>query len=121
MYTMRALQEAFGGDNAKALMTMNPADYEKFATRLFQDPDTREEEMNELQERGQICRLCRITITLTIWQKLKAVLVMSRFWKSIKKQNICQILQVTKVAIACVLWQPKEPKNHWCVFPKLRH
>ena len=53
MYTLQALKEAFGGDNAKALMTMNPADFEKFAVRLFSDPDTREEEMEERIERGQ--------------------------------------------------------------------
>jgi len=47
MYTEDALRRAFGGDNAKALMTMNPADFERFAVRLFPDPDTREDEMNE--------------------------------------------------------------------------
>ncbi len=47
MYTEEALRRAFGGDNAQALMTMNPADFEKFAIRLYSDPDTREEEMNE--------------------------------------------------------------------------
>jgi hypothetical protein len=50
MYTLQALKEAFGGDNAKALMTMNPADFERFAVRLFSDPDTREDEMNEKME-----------------------------------------------------------------------
>jgi hypothetical protein len=34
MYTMEALHRAFGGDNAKALMSMNPADFEKFANIL---------------------------------------------------------------------------------------
>ena len=34
MYTERALREAFGGDNAKALMTMNPADFEKYSIPL---------------------------------------------------------------------------------------
>ena len=47
MYTKEALRRAFGGDNAQALTTMNPADFEKFAIRLYSDPDTREEEMNE--------------------------------------------------------------------------
>jgi hypothetical protein len=50
MYTEEALRRAFGGDNAQALMTMNPADFEKFAIRLYSDPDTREEEMNEPME-----------------------------------------------------------------------
>lgn len=53
MYTPQALRDAFGGDNAKALMTMNPADFEKFAVRLFSDPDTREEDMAEKIERDQ--------------------------------------------------------------------
>lgn len=53
MYTLQALRDAFGGDNAKALMTMNPADFEKFAVRLFSDPDTREEDMAEKIERDQ--------------------------------------------------------------------
>ena len=34
MYTLDALKRAFGGDNAKALMSMNPADFEKFAIPL---------------------------------------------------------------------------------------
>ena len=34
MYTLQALKEAFGGDNAKALMTMDPADFERFAEEL---------------------------------------------------------------------------------------
>jgi hypothetical protein len=34
LYTLDALKERFLGDNAKALMTMNPADFEKFATEL---------------------------------------------------------------------------------------
>ena len=34
MYTLDALKERFLGDNAKALMTMSPADFEKFATEL---------------------------------------------------------------------------------------
>ena len=34
MYTLDALKERFTGDNAKALMTMSPADFEKFATEL---------------------------------------------------------------------------------------
>lgn len=47
MYSLDALKRAFGGDNAQALMTMNPAEFERFAIRLYSDPDTREEEMNE--------------------------------------------------------------------------
>lgn len=35
LYQERALREAFTGDNAKALMTMNPADFEKYAAKLF--------------------------------------------------------------------------------------
>jgi hypothetical protein len=34
LYKERALIEAFGGDNAKALMTMNPADFENYAVPL---------------------------------------------------------------------------------------
>lgn len=34
LYTEEALRKAFGGDNAKALMTMNPADFERFAIPL---------------------------------------------------------------------------------------
>jgi hypothetical protein len=34
MYQEKALREAFTGDNAKALMTMNPADFEKYAAKL---------------------------------------------------------------------------------------
>jgi hypothetical protein len=35
LYQEKALREAFTGDNAKALMTMNPADFEKYAAKLF--------------------------------------------------------------------------------------
>jgi len=35
MYQEKALREAFTGENAKALMTMNPADFEKYAAKLF--------------------------------------------------------------------------------------
>lgn len=34
MYTDEALRQVFSGDNAKALMTMNPADFENYAARL---------------------------------------------------------------------------------------
>jgi hypothetical protein len=34
MYTDEALRQAFSGDNAKALMTMNPADFENYAAQL---------------------------------------------------------------------------------------
>lgn len=34
MYTDEALRQAFSGDNAKAMMTMNPADFENYAARL---------------------------------------------------------------------------------------
>jgi hypothetical protein len=33
-YSVRALREAFDGDNAKSVMVMNPADYEKYARQL---------------------------------------------------------------------------------------
>jgi hypothetical protein len=36
MYQQEALRQAFVGDNAKALMTMNPADFEKYATPLVE-------------------------------------------------------------------------------------
>ncbi len=35
LYKEQALKEAFLGDNAKALMTMNPADFEKYAAKLL--------------------------------------------------------------------------------------
>jgi hypothetical protein len=35
LYQEKALREAFTGDNAKALMTMNPADFEKYAAKLL--------------------------------------------------------------------------------------
>ena len=34
MYNDRALKDVFTGDNARALMTMNPADFEEYAARL---------------------------------------------------------------------------------------
>jgi hypothetical protein len=34
LYTQEALRSAFSGDNARALMTLKPADFEKFATPL---------------------------------------------------------------------------------------
>ena len=34
LYNERALKDVFTGDNARALMTMNPADFEKYAARL---------------------------------------------------------------------------------------
>jgi hypothetical protein len=34
MYNERALKDVFTGDNARALMTMNPADFEEYAARL---------------------------------------------------------------------------------------
>jgi hypothetical protein len=34
IYAPEALRQAFSGDNAKALMTMNPADFEKYAMQL---------------------------------------------------------------------------------------
>lgn len=34
MYTQDALRSAFSGDNARALMTMNPADFERYASPL---------------------------------------------------------------------------------------
>jgi len=41
MYTQDALRSAFSGDNARALMTMNPADFEKFARPLELNPTTK--------------------------------------------------------------------------------
>lgn len=35
MYTQDALRSAFSGDNARALMTMNPADFERYAAPLL--------------------------------------------------------------------------------------
>ena len=34
LYSEQALKEAFTGDNARALMTMNPADFEKYAAKI---------------------------------------------------------------------------------------
>jgi hypothetical protein len=39
MYSDRGLREVFTGDNARALMTMNPADFEKFAMPLVVKTD----------------------------------------------------------------------------------
>jgi hypothetical protein len=36
LYTEKALTQAFGGDNAKALMAMNPADFEEFAHPILE-------------------------------------------------------------------------------------
>ena len=51
MFTEQALREAFGGDNAKALMTMDPALFERYAIPLFDpkniDDDTYAEENPE--------------------------------------------------------------------------
>ena len=51
MYTQQALREAFGGDNAKALMTMNPADFEKYSIPLKKMLDVGPK-MSELAEQG---------------------------------------------------------------------
>jgi len=42
MYSEDALRRAFSGDNAKALMTMDPAEFERYAERLgrFEDEDS---------------------------------------------------------------------------------
>lgn len=46
MFSYEALREAFLGDNAKALMTMNPASFQDYAVRLpqshLEDPETKE-------------------------------------------------------------------------------
>jgi hypothetical protein len=42
MYTLEALKRAFSGDNAVALATMDPADFEKFALRLNPTAEDRE-------------------------------------------------------------------------------
>jgi hypothetical protein len=39
LYQEEALRSAFGGDNAKALMTMNPKDFEKYATPIPKSAD----------------------------------------------------------------------------------
>jgi hypothetical protein len=55
LYKPEALRELFLGDNAKALVTMNPADFEKFAKKL--EERTRADigpKAAELAKRGQI-------------------------------------------------------------------
>lgn len=55
LYKEQALREAFGGDNAKALMTMNPADFEKYAVELQgRTPADIGPKMAELAKQGEI-------------------------------------------------------------------
>jgi hypothetical protein len=54
MYTLDALKRAFGGDNAKALMTMDPALFEKYAVRLFDPNDYDEDEYADESPHGNI-------------------------------------------------------------------
>ena len=55
MYKEQALREAFGGDNAKALMTMNPADFERYAKQLEgRTPADIGPKMSELAKQGEI-------------------------------------------------------------------
>ena len=53
MYKEEGLRFAFTGDNAQAMMTMNPADFEKFALRLEGRTDIGPK-MRKLAEEGQI-------------------------------------------------------------------
>ena len=53
MYQEEGLRFAFTGDNAQALMTMNPADFEKFARQLEKRTDIGPK-MRKLAEEGQI-------------------------------------------------------------------
>lgn len=47
MYTDEALRQAFSGDNAKAMMTMNPADFEKYAAKLHERSLTEQGSMGD--------------------------------------------------------------------------
>jgi len=51
LYKEQALKEAFTGDNAKALMTMNPADFEKYAVPL--DPRFMDENSTRYTTSGE--------------------------------------------------------------------
>jgi hypothetical protein len=61
MYTEQGLREAFGGDNAKALMTMNPADFEKYALRLGSEEDESAYEggMSRAQYLAKLAKIAR--------------------------------------------------------------
>ena len=54
-YSQGALEDAFLGDNAKALMTMNPADFERFAKKLqLEDPISREVAQKNINKLSRI-------------------------------------------------------------------
>jgi len=53
MYQEEALRQAFSGDNAKALVTMNPADFEKYAVELQKRTEIGPE-MAKLAQSGEI-------------------------------------------------------------------
>jgi len=61
MYSYDALRSAFGGDNAQALMTMSPEDFEKFALRLGSEEDESAYEggMSRAQYLAQLARIAR--------------------------------------------------------------
>jgi hypothetical protein len=56
LYTQQALADAFSGDNARALMTMNPADFERYAAPIgdsFKLNIYQPEQGRRLQARGE--------------------------------------------------------------------
>jgi hypothetical protein len=55
LYKERALREAFLGDNAKAVMTMSPADFERYAKKL-QDVSSIGPKAAELAKQGDISK-----------------------------------------------------------------
>jgi len=52
LYTPEAIKRAFTGDNAKAVMTMNPADFEKYSIPLWNtlDQESAQNRMKSLQD-----------------------------------------------------------------------
>ena len=61
MYDMEALKRALTGDNAQALMTMSPADFEKFALRLGSEDDESAYEggMSRSDYLGKLAKIAR--------------------------------------------------------------
>jgi hypothetical protein len=56
LYNEQALRSAFKGDNAKALMTMNPADFEQYAApipRSVTNPDATRHQWHEILDDGR--------------------------------------------------------------------
>jgi hypothetical protein len=56
LYNEQALRSAFNGDNAKALMTMNPSDFEKYAApipRSVTNPDATRHQWHEILDDGR--------------------------------------------------------------------